>query len=326
MTDHEKGPPSESLRDEAAVWLMRIQSDAATERDWAELRLWLEGSPARQTAFEEAERLWSELDDLASELASALEPATAEVVPFKPRKRAWVQAAVAAAAAIAAAVLVTPLAWQAFLGPEQIYRTSVGETRAITLADGSHVQMDAASTLRVRLGWTGRRLDLPAGEASFDVMHEPRRPFTVRVGAQEVRVLGTRFNIDHYDGDLVVTVARGLVEVRQAGRGGASLARLPPGAELRLRGGAGRATLTQVDAAGAFAWAEGRLVCDDKPVAEIVAYLNRRYATNVSVTPEVAQRRFTGVLQLEGEDLVLQRLSGYLGVPLGRQEGRYSLG
>jgi len=322
MTRRDEDPISEALRDEAAAWLMRVQSDAATDQDWAALTSWLAGSQARHVAFEEAERLWADVSDVAPELSEGLEEAAAKVVSLRRRPRRWL--AIGALAAAAASLLIAPLAWRSAQGPEVLYRTGVGQTQAIALSDGSRIQLDSGSTLKVRLGWRARRLELAQGEATFDVAHDARRPFKVRVGEDEVKVVGTRFNISHYDRRLVVTVSRGVVEVRQDSRGAAPVARLTAGDELRHTEGA-VTTLARVDPAAAFAWTEGRLDCRDKPVGEIVAYLNRRYEVPVQVSPAVAQRRFTGVLQLEDQEQLLRRLSGYLGVSLSRSQGQFNL-
>ena len=228
-------PPDTSAAEIAAVaWLVRVQSDAATADDWAALTLWLEASEANAEAFARAEQLSGEIDDGAALLAAGTEtkPA-ADILAFRPRPRRparWTLAVGAAAAAVVAVVVALPTLRRLDEGPAATYRTAAGETREIALADGSRVHLDGASTMTVRLGWRTRRVDLGQAQASFDVAKDPRRPFIVGVGDREVRVVGTEFNVLHDDKTLVVTVRRGIVEVRQPGPGAPPAARLTPGA------------------------------------------------------------------------------------------------
>jgi transmembrane sensor len=315
----------DALRDEAVAWLVRVQSDAATADDWKALTAWLEGSEDRIAAFEAAEMLSAEVGELAPQIAPALRPPSrGEVLPLrKPRPR-W--PSLAALGALAASLAAAPIVWQDYRGVETVYRTGPGQVRELALADGSHIHMDAASTVTVRLGWRERRVALADAEATFDVAKDAGRPFLIDVGDQQVRVVGTRFNIRHYDGDFVLTVSRGVVEVREPARGEAPLARLTVGDELRHRDGSGHTAIAKVDPAAAFAWAEGRLYCEDRPLSEIVAYLNRRYATPIRITPTAASRRFTGVLQLGDQETLVRQLGGYLRLPVRRTEAQFTLG
>ncbi|MCI3133761.1 FecR domain-containing protein [Phenylobacterium aquaticum] len=207
---------ADALRDEALAWLVRVQSDAATAEDWAALTDWLEASEDHQAAFEEAELLSAEVGDRAAEIAAATAPRSARVIPFRPRRLAPVFAALTAAAA---ALVIVPMVWSAYEGAPVTYSTAPGKTREVALADGTHIRLDAASKLTVRLGWTARRVEMADAEATFDVAHDRSKPFLISVGDQQVRVVGTEFNIRHFDKAVVVSVRRGIVEVRQPALG-----------------------------------------------------------------------------------------------------------
>ncbi|HET6970558.1 MAG TPA: FecR domain-containing protein [Phenylobacterium sp.] len=321
MTSRADERTRDALRDEAVAWLVRVQSDAATAEDWAALKAWLEGSDDRLAAFEAAELLSAELGELSPEIAPQVHR-TAQVVPFRKRTP-W--RAIGAIAAAAASLAVAPILWRDYRGAETLYRSAPGSTREIALADGTRIRMDAASTLKVRLGWRTRHVELADAEATFDVAKDPNRPFLIDVGDQQVRVVGTQFNIRHYDGTFVLTVRRGVVEVRQDGRP-TPIARLTVGDELRHQDGSGHTTVAKVDPNAAFAWTEGRLYCDERPLGDIVAYLNRRYATPIRVSPAAAQRRFSGVLELGDQDQLVRRLGQYLDLPTHRSEAQFTLG
>lgn len=312
-----------ALRDKAVEWLVRVQSDTATAADWVELTAWLEASEAHAEAFAEAEALSMEIGDNAGEIAAAIRRPSAAVLPFKPRARrapAWAPLAGLAAAAAVVAVVAAPGFQRAYEGAPTTYRTAVGETREVALADGSRVRLDGASAMTVRMGWRSRRVDLAQAQASFDVAKDPNRPFLVNVGDQQVRVVGTEFNILHADGQVVVSVRRGVVEVRQPDLGPDPVARLVKGDELRHAEGAQVSQQQRVDPDKAFAWASGRLICQDQPLREIVAELNRRYATPIHVSAAAGSKRFSGVLELGDEARVVQTLADYLSLTVRRTD------
>jgi len=89
------------------------------------------------------------------------------------------------------------------------------KTRTL-LPDGSTVWLNAGSRIRYEPGFNGplREVTLE-GEAFFDVVSQPSRPFIVHAGDLSIKVLGTAFNVKSYDEDSAVetTLIRGLVQI-----------------------------------------------------------------------------------------------------------------
>ena len=330
MTD---ANPGQTLRDTAVAWLVRVQSDTVTGDDWRALTAWLEEAPAHLAAFEEVERLSLELAERAPEILASL-PSPRLVQPtqpiIRPGRRGWPPAAgvfAAAAAGLAAAALIAgPALWQSYDGMVQTYQTGPGETRAVRLDDGSQVRLNAATTLIVKQGWRSRRATLDDGEASFDVAKDAGRPFLITVGDERVRVVGTEFNIRHYDPAVEVTVRRGVVEVWPASLGRSAAVRLVKGQSVRQAAGATPAAPVTVDPDAVFAWTEGRLIYDHRPLAEVVADLNRHFKTPVRLLPAAVGQTFSGVLVLDDEDTVVRRLAAYMRLSVDRKPGEFVLG
>lgn len=321
MTDDAENPAADALREEALAWLIRVEAEDATPEDWAALTDWLAAVPAHLEAYEAVEALSAEIDANAAGLR---EIATrGNVVAFAPRRprRVWMPAAAAAAAAL----FILPVAWRGYQGVPVVYQTGQGETREVALTDGTQIRLDARSRMTVRLGWGARRVKLDGAQAAFDVAHDPRRPFLIDVGDQQVKVVGTAFNIRQDDRQVVVTVRRGVVEVRQPDLGPQPVARLVRGQELRHQVGAAKSVQASVDPDAAFGWTMGRLVCDDRPLTEIVADLNRRYATPIALSPRAARMRFSGVLDLADQDALVDRLAKYLALNVDRGGGKITL-
>lgn len=81
-------------------------------------------------------------------------------------------------------------------GPStDLIETRIGETRAITLSDGSRLVLDTTSRARVVFTWAARDIELLDGQAHFEVARDPVRPFRVRTGSAEVVAIGTTFDV-----------------------------------------------------------------------------------------------------------------------------------
>jgi len=103
--------------------------------------------------------------------------------------------------------------------PNEIIAERGSKTRTI-LPDGSTVWLNAGSRIRYEPGFSGplREVTLQ-GEAFFDVVKQPGRPFIVHAGDLHIKVLGTAFNVKSYDDDTTVetTLIRGLVQITGSG-------------------------------------------------------------------------------------------------------------
>jgi transmembrane sensor len=208
--------------------------------------------------------------------------------------------------------VLTLATWTAPRQHGQAYRTAAGEVRDLLLADGTRIKLNGASSLSVDLGRDARRVEMADAEATFDVAHDPRRPFLIAVGDRQIRVVGTEFNLSHHQGQTALTVRRGVVEVRPARSPSATPTRLTAGQQLRHRDGAGASQISNVEPDNAFAWTQGQLVYRDAPLSQVAADLSRRFPRPVRpADPATGALRFTGVLVIDNQAAVLNRLEAY---------------
>jgi len=148
------------------------------------------------------------------------------------------------------------------------------------------------------------------GEAVFDVAHDPARPFVIAAGDRTVRVVGTRFDVRRRDGQLSVSVERGMVEVEPADGAPGRGFRLHPGQRLDHLEGASDVKLTAIDPLQVEAWKTGRLIFRDQPLAQVVADLNQQFARPIALEDAaLGQTRVSGVLVLDDEAAVIRRLA-----------------
>lgn len=142
--------------------------------------------------------------------------------------------------------------------------TPKGGKYEVILADGTHVYLNAASSLRFPTSFTGiaeRRVTL-TGEGYFEVSHRNGQPFYVQSGKQLLRVLGTHFNLKAYPDEQSVktTLLQGSVKVSNSE---GSNAVLKPGQQSQLD--QGKLKLEEVDVMAATDWqrAEINLKAED---------------------------------------------------------------
>ncbi|MCK5649972.1 MAG: FecR domain-containing protein, partial [Gemmatimonadetes bacterium] len=130
---------------------------------------------------------------------------------IRPQRRlSWGMALAAGMAAVA--IGLQAVGDSSGTGPVATYATGVGESRTVTLGDGSFVRLAPDSRLRAWSTVASRRVAL-SGRAFFAVSHDSDRPFTVETEAGVVRVLGTRFELSQSQQNLRTVVVEGRVAV-----------------------------------------------------------------------------------------------------------------
>lgn len=160
------------------------------------------------------------------------------------------------------------------------YSTVQGERKDVVLSDGSHVWLNAGTTFRVPQVFAGdlREVYLD-GEAFFEVAHNPDKPFRVHAGKLTTTVLGTSFNIRHYEGQMTeVAVVTGRVSVQYQ-----QLADTLTRGQIAATTGDILASWTFTDVDRYTGWRQGMLVFDDQPVQDVLQTISRFYGVDVRV-------------------------------------------
>nr|WP_195460844.1 FecR domain-containing protein [Alistipes sp. D31t1_170403_E11] len=174
--------------------------------------------------------------------------------------------------------------------------TPRGSEYSLKLADGTQVWLNAASRLRFFTANDGaeRRVWLE-GEAYFEVAHDAKRPFIVESGGQSIRVLGTRFNVNGYDGDRAIytTLVEGSVAITPLA--GGEQVTLQPGQQATYsRRNDDQIAVAAVDTSQATAWMTGTFIFNRASITEIMESLARWYDFEFEVSPLLDGLRFSG--------------------------------
>ena len=156
--------------------------------------------------------------------------------------------------------------------------TPAGTQFRLTLADGTRVWLNAASSLHYPVRFNGRdRTVSLRGEAYFEVAHNSARPFRVQAGPSTIKVLGTHFNIDAYgdEGTINTTLLEGSVEVSCGSR----RRTLTPGQQARSEPAA--ISIGEADIEKTIAWKNGSFLFRNTPAEALLTQVGRWYGMEV---------------------------------------------
>jgi transmembrane sensor len=173
-----------------------------------------------------------------------------------------------------------------------------GARYQVQLSDGTKVWMNSLSSLEypVLFGKSERRVILK-GEAFFEVAHESARPFIVVANGNEIKVLGTSFNISAYESDhsMETTLISGSVEFYCPGR---ESIRLLPSQLLRINTLTKSIDIETVNTRYYTSWKDDILYFDNLPLQELAIRLERWYDVEIIFKSENAKRKhFSGALE-----------------------------
>lgn len=184
-----------------------------------------------------------------------------------------------------------------------IIATPRGGNYKIVLPDGTHVWLNAASSLKFPTSFGGQERSVQlTGEGYFEVTKDKSRPFKVftpspdgKGPGQEVEVLGTHFNINAYgdEGGTRTTLLEGRVKVSPALPGQASKV-LVPGQQSNLN--KQDLSVDFVDIESVMAWKSGYFVFDNKTLSTVMAELARWYDVDVYCDPKLNDIRLGGYI------------------------------
>ena len=170
----------------------------------------------------------------------------------------------------------------------------------VVLADGSKVYLNSESEIRYPTFFAGgeRRVYLK-GEAFFEVTSDTSRPFIVNVGEMDVRVLGTRFNVNAYVPERAIRTTLVSGKVRVSDREDKAAVVLEPGQQAVWKKNG--LTMREVDALAVSAWVDGKFYFEEgMTLEEITEQLQRWYDIDFFFASErVKHFVFAGMIKKE---------------------------
>jgi transmembrane sensor len=320
----------EGITAQAVEWFARMRESELSVEDRARFEQWIAESPLHVREYLGAAELWGTMqasDGWPSESTEELlaqARATANVVSFPSqgvaskdsqppaRSRKSIGLAIAATVLLMlgiAGIGLLPESWWA----RETLATSLGEQRSVVLADGSVIQLNTLTRIRVRFDDHRRLIELSQGEAFFRVAHDEQRPFEVVTAFGTVRAVGTEFNVYSRAHDMRVAVVEGKVRVSA---NSSDSGRVAPPTLVTARqsvqivaGAAAAVRLPTSEPQLATAWMQRRLAFENDSLADVVTEFNRYNRLKLRIDDdELAALEINGVFNADDPHALI----GYL--------------
>ncbi len=282
--------------DSAEDWLTYLLRGEVAEEDLEELEVWFARRPENRAELELLRRGWQ----LSGDLEKDPDLMVSRLLHADPApSRGWRRVLLAAAAvtSVVASTLLIIKSQDPFLQ----HQTALGEQSLVSLADGSRIHLNTATTLNV--AESGQRVQLLEGEAFFDIRTRVAERLVVDAGASKVVVLGTRFNVFREGDDVLISVLEGQVAVNMkiGAEEDDTSHRVAAGQTLEIRGAARpRLVADGPDLRRVKAWQDGKVEFDHTPLREALRELSRYTPESLSIAePSLAELRVSGVFHID---------------------------
>ena len=171
-----------------------------------------------------------------------------------------------------------------------------GQRSYLSMPDGSKIWVNSGTEVEfpALMDHNKREVNV-SGEIYLEVSKDPKRPFTVKGDNFSVEVLGTKFNISSYPGDIVkrVVLLEGKVKVQSSNN--QSLI-LDPNQMAAIT--KNNLTVHEVDAYNYISWKDGVLTLNSQPLSDVVDYLERYYGVEIESCAKADRMKCNGKLIL----------------------------
>ena len=250
---------------------------------------WIESDPANQETFNRELRFHLMLMHMSSKVKASQQ---------KPHRTRLALYAGLAASFVAGIILcwflaVAPLSDEA--SRMVAFHTDPGQRASLTLPDGTSVELNSGSTLEYPAVFArGERRVRVEGEAMFDVAKVADKPFYVETFAYDVKVLGTRFNVESDEDRGVFSTALMEGSVAILDKHDNRITELEPDQVVTLTDG--RLIKRHEENIGSrYRWTDGIINCSGLSFEELMRRFERAFGVTIVIecetVPDISYKR-----------------------------------
>ena len=200
--------------------------------------------------------------------------------------------------------------------------SSVGGHETIVMGDGSRIELNTDTSLRLREAANKREVWLDHGEALFQIKHDVHRPLTVYAGNRRVSDLGTQFVMRREQDRLRVALLEGEVAIGPADSEGRDLVLAPGNVFLATASRISVTSELQKTLAKELAWRNGLIVFHRTPLAEAAAEFNRYNREQIVVSAATSGHVINGALPANNPEELAQIAHSLFGAKFARRDGK----
>jgi len=301
-----------SIAAAASDWVIRKELPDWSAADQTDLDRWLGESAHHRVAFLRAADLW----DRANRLRALNKPTYRRFSFLRDRKMFPILLRSAAAACLAIVAGIGALNWFG-RAQEAVYTTAVGGHETVPLADGSQVELNTNTVLRVSESASQRVAKLDRGEAYFNIRHDAKRPFFVYAAGHRIVDLGTKFEVRDEGDTLRVTLLEGSARLES------SKAWVPAHSVMLKPGDVAFASVQSLRVVrehekaltNALGWRRGVIVFEHTTLQDAVAELNRYNHRKIVISDAgVGRMKIDATLPINGVDAIVRVAEDVFGV------------
>ncbi len=185
----------------------------------------------------------------------------------------------------------------------------LGKKSQLTLSDGSKVWINSGSKLTYPTIFAkGKREVVLEGEAIFEVAYNVESPFHVLAGGNDIKVLGTIFNVSSYADDDYINTAllSGSVEITYTEKSrffnAEKSIRIVPGTLASYNKNGRKIDTKKTDIAPYFSWRNGEFIFQNNDLQYIMKKISRHYGIAIAIADgTLARQKFSGNLDIEND-------------------------
>ena len=280
---------------EAIEWQIRLSTGNWTADDQKAFDAWLQQSETHGLVYAEISRRMDWLERAAKRDTISRDQA----LRYRSNKHKIAMRRRAKLAAVASVLLVLGVATfssEGWYGSSTQYSVLRGDHQTINLADGSNLELNTDTEIRVRLNHWQRSVEVIKGEVYFNVVPNAERPFVVTAGAGRSIDIGTKFDIYRQPQQVIVAVQEGSVrvEAKQTSELTAtqSVAYDQNGEFVSIP------TRQSVDSI--TAWRRGKLILDNRRLDEVLLEIGRYHNVQLRLSDVMlADKKVSGTFFID---------------------------
>jgi len=315
---------SERIADEAARWVVLIDSELFDAAAAARFKRWIARSDAHRPAFLLASRAWGELDGLQKlkaypDIVALLEAGPGVAIQpdteRAPERRALL---LGAGAAGLGAIIVGSIGYNLLApGSAEAFETGIGGERELRLGDGTIARLGAATRLEAHVTADKRRARVIEGEVLFSIVARAGEAFVILTPNGGVEAASGEVLVKVLpNGERVSLLSEGARAWRSGPLSRQNTMSLGPQSEVEFERDELHVAQAEAQALERRTlWRQGRLSFDNAPLSEAVADVARYTGLQFAFAdPELADLRIGGVIDARDLDGFLSLLRDNLAI------------
>lgn len=203
--------------------------------------------------------------------------------------------------------------------------TEYGEQKTLSLTDGSHITLNAKSSLTYPEEWQrNSKVNVQLkGEAYFSISTDDfseSSQFVVSTADGNVNVTGTRFVVEASGDNTQVVLEKGSVNISQNKNntcdGSQEMVELEPNQLISFSRFNDETTIRRVNPLIYTSWRNKELILESTPLSLVTNRISKTYGVEIKASEKFLDRKLTGSINLKSLDHVMASLKDVLEIEI----------